>query len=156
MNEGEEMLGLVPVPRHCACVRNGLLAFMLASVCGIAFLQGVVLCRCLGIAHGSEMVRWRSCRPVFVAVPSVLGPGDSAAVLRMIGNGLLAFMLASVFGIAFLQGPVPGQRWFVHAPVGQCLVTLRSFTEPWPSHAPFCVRVWRLSWVPWDIPAAQM
>ena len=77
------MLGPVPVRRYCAWVRtglfgpayvalrslsscataavsrmirNGLFVFLLASVFDIAFLQGVVLCRCLSIAHETEIV----------------------------------------------------------------------------------------------------
>ena len=46
------MLGPVPV----LWVRNGLLAFMFASVYSIAFLQFWVLCQCLGIAHDQNFL----------------------------------------------------------------------------------------------------
>ena len=35
-------------------------------------------------------------------------------------------------------------------------LTLRSFTEPYPWHVTWCVGVWRLIGIAWDIPVSQM
>ena len=80
-----EMLCPLPVPRFCA--RSEMVCVAWCSFSAWS-LQGVVLCQCLGVAHGSKCLGVLVCR---------------------------------------------------------CLVALRSFTEPQPSHATVCVGVWRLN-----------